>query len=143
MSFGNPSAGYSLAGEFQSSALPWVTSSIAPSGSTNALKFDFQSCTRFFTVTNLNPVGATGVLAIGFTAAGMSDANSNKYFLSGSQTLSAEIRVKTLYVMGQNAAVPFGLLAGLTAVPAANTPVITGSQVDVSTGNTVYWPGVW
>lgn len=137
MSLNNPNAGYNYAAEFQSSALPWVTSSIALSGT--ATRIDFLKASRFFTLTNTS---AGGVLAFGFTAAGMTDVNSNKYFLSASQTLTTEIRIKTLFVMGQNAAVPFSLLVGLTTMPAANVPLVTGSQVDVSTGATVTWPGV-
>ncbi len=142
MSFNNPTPGFGYSPEFQSSALPWVTSSIALSGASNALRIDFQMCTRFITLVNLSAAANGGVLAFGFTAAGMSDVNSNKYYLSASQTLTTELRVKTLFVMGQNTSVPFSMLAGLTSVPASNTPVVTGSQVDLSTGNTVYWPGV-
>ncbi len=138
MGLNNPVAGYSYAAEFQSSALPWVTSSLAASGS--ATRFDFQTATRFITLANLSTAG--GVLAFGFTAAGMSDTNSNKFYLSASQQLTIETRVKTLYVMGQNSAVSFSLFAGLTTVLAANTPVVTGSQTDLSTGNVVTWPGV-
>lgn len=141
MGLNNPTAGYSYAAEFQSSALPWVTSSIAASGS--ATRFDFQTSARFITLSNLALAGAGNpVLAFGFTAAGMNDVNSNKFFLSGSQQITLETRVKTLFVMGQNAACNFSLFAGLTTVLANNTPVVTGSQTDVSTGTTVFWPGV-
>lgn len=140
MGLNNPVAGYSYAAEFQSSALPWVTSSVAASGSANMTRFDFQTATRFITLSNTGT--SSQVLAFGFTALGMNDVNSNRFALSGSQQVTLETRVKTLYVMGLNGAVPFSLFAGLTTVLAANTPVVTGSQTDLSTGTVVTWPGV-
>lgn len=141
MGLNNPVAGFAYAAEFQSSAIPWVTSSVATSGSIT--RYDFAMCSRFFTLSNLGSSGPGGpVIAFGFTANGMSDLNSNKYFLSGSQTVTLEIRVKSLFIMGQNASTPYSLLAGLTTVLANNTPLLTGSQTDSSTGNLVFWPGV-
>lgn len=138
MGLNNPTAGYSYAAEFQSSGIPWVTSSIAASGS--ATQFQFQCATRFITVANTG--GANQTMAFGFTQNGMSDTNSNRYALSGSQSVTLELRCKTVFVMGLNSAVSFSLLAGLTTVLASNTPLLTGSQIDISSNTTASWPGV-
>lgn len=141
MGLNNPVAGFAYAAEFQSSAIPWVTSSVATSGSIT--RYDFFMCSRFLTISNLGASGPTGpVLAFGFTSNGMSDVNSNKFYLSGSQSITLELRVKALFIMGQNSSTPFSLMAGLTTVLAANTPLLTGSQTDLSSGATVFWPGV-
>ncbi len=132
MTFDNPKTGIGYAAEFQSSALPWVTSSAAPA-SGSPVRFDFPKVTRFITVVNLG--GST--LSFGFTRAGVVSTN-NKYVLSGSQTVTVEVRVKNLWLQGEGGTPAFSLFAGLTNVDANNMPLLSGTLADGSPG----WTGV-
>jgi len=144
MPLGNPKGGTGYAAEFQSSALPWVTSSIAPyaSGSYSPLEIDFQMVTRFFTVSNTG----TNVLSFGFTSNGVQHTG-NKYILSGSQSITCELRIKSLWFQGETGAAPFSLLAGLTTVSARDMMTLTGSSPSVTLGDGSVnpagsWPGI-
>ncbi len=132
MPLDNVKSGFGFAAEFQSSALPWVTSSIAPAAN-SPVRFDFPKVTRFITVSN------TGVstLSFGFTHSGVKSTN-NKFILSGSQTMTMEVRVKALWVQGEGGTPSFSLFAGLTTVPAGDMPVLSGTLPDSSAG----WSGV-
>jgi len=132
MPLDNPKGGIGYAAEFQSSALPWVTSSVAPSGSSAPLRFDFPKVTRFFTVSN---TGAN-TLSFGFTYNGVV-SSGNKYILSGSQSATFEIRIKSLWIQGESGPSAFSLMAGLTTIGARDMPLLTGSFPDGSA-----WPGV-
>lgn len=122
MPLGNPKGGAGYAAEFQSSALPWVTSSVAPSVG-SPLRLDFPKVTRFFTVAN---TGAN-TLSFGFTWAGVANS-SNKFILSGSQSATFELRVKSLWLQSESGTTTFSLMAGLTTVDARDWPELTGSS---------------
>lgn len=128
----NPSGGTGYAAEFQSSALPWVTSSTAPA-SGSPVRYDFGKVTRFITVSNL---GATP-LSFGFTRNGVILSN-NKYILSGSQTVTLEVRVKSLWLQAETGTPTFCLFAGLTNVDKKQMPLLSGTLADGSSG----WDGV-
>lgn len=55
MSLNNPQGGLGYAAEFQSSALPFVTSSTAPAAG-SPVRFDFPKVSRFITVTDRKSV---------------------------------------------------------------------------------------
>lgn len=128
----NPKGGIGYAAEFQSSALPWVTSSTAPSAG-SPVRFDFPKVSRFLIVSNL---GNT-TLSFGFTRNGVVLTN-NKYVLSGSQAITIETRVKQLWLQGEGGTPAFTLFAGLTNIDASAMPQLTGSLADGSQG----WVGV-
>ena len=131
----NPKGGIGYAAEFQSSALPWVTSSVAPniSGS-NPMRLDFPKITRFISFANHDAVSKE--LRIGFTRNGV--INSNYYLLDGGQQVTFEVRVKEIYVAGDTSGAPFTVLAGLTNIDSRNMPVMSGTLPDGTPG----WLGV-
>jgi hypothetical protein len=134
MPLDNPKGGFGYAGEFQSSALPWVTSSVAPA-SGSARCYEFPKVSRFITVTNL--ASATNTLSFGFTRSGVV-SSSNKYVLNAGQSITLELRVKQVWLQGENGTPAFNLLAGLTTVDAKDMPLLSGTLEDGSAG----WQGV-
>lgn len=120
----NPRSGISFASEFSSSALPWVTASIAPATG-SPTRFDFPRVSRFITVSN-HDATAANTLSVGFTRRGII-TSSNKFIVGGGQTLTFEIRVKEIYVQGEGGVPNFSIFAGLTNVDANAMPVLTGS----------------
>lgn len=131
----NPQGGMSYASEFQSSALPFVTSSQAPLYSDGVLRIDFPTVSRFITLVNHDSAGKH--LRIGFTRNGTTKGG-NYYTLDGGQSVTFELRVKTLYLAGDSSAPQFALCAGLTTVLARNYPQLSGTLDDGSVG----WSGV-
>lgn len=131
-----PSAGFSSAGEFQSSALPYVTSSQAPVAASDVLRIDFPKVTRFITISNYD--SAANKLRIGFTQNGVK--LSGNYFLiaGGGIPVTLELRVKSLFLAGDTTSPNFSLCAGLTSVDARHMPLLSGTLADGSAG----WNGV-
>lgn len=119
----NPKSGASFASEFSSSALPWVTASIAPA-SGSPTRFNFQRISRFITVAN-HDATPTNTLSVGFTRNGI--IGSNKFFIAGGQTMTFELRVKELYIQGEGGTPNFSVLAGLTNVDSSSMGILSGS----------------
>lgn len=134
MTFDNPKGGIGYAAEFQSSALPWVTSSTAPNAG-SPIKFEFPKVTRFITVACLGSAGQS--MSFGFTQRGVAISN-NKFVLSASQTVTIETRIKQLWLQGESGNPSYNIFAGLTNIDASNMPVLTGTFDNGSPG----WSGV-
>jgi hypothetical protein len=134
MPLDNPAAGFGYATEFQSSGLPWLTSSVAPAVG-SPLEFDFPKVTRFVCVSNTDS-NVAHTLSFGFTQAGV-QTSSNKYVLLGGQNALFEIRCTQMFLQGEAGTPTFSILAGLTTVDAKMMPVLTGSQAGVQ-----LWQGV-
>jgi len=129
----NPKSGYNSAAEFQSSALPWVTSSVAPTGVT--INIQLPKVSRFFTALNHGLSGSH--LRVGFTRNGVENGN---YFRldGGAPPIQFELRVKSIFIRADTVTVPFDLLVGLTNVDANNMPLLSGTLADGTPG----WSGV-
>lgn len=125
MPLGNPKSGFGHAGEFQSSALPYVTSSQAPLASGGALEIAFPNVTRVITVTNREAPGT--YLRVGFTRNGV-QTSGNYYLLNGGDTIVAELRIKSLFLAGHTTLAACSVLAGLTTVDARDMPLLSGSE---------------
>ena len=134
MTFDNPKGGIGYAAEFQSSALPWVTSSVAPAAG-SPVRFDFPKVTRFIMCTNRDS-GSTS-LSLGFTRNGVVNSN-NKFILMASQSISLEVRVKELWLQGESGTPVYSLFAGLTNIAASNMPLLSGTLSNGDPG----WSGV-
>jgi hypothetical protein len=134
MSLNNPSAGFNFAAEFQSSGLPWVTSSVAPAAGSPD-RFDFPLVTRFITVANL--ATATNTLSFGFTQSGVKNTN-NKFIVNPNQTVTVEIKTNRIWLQGENGTPSFSIIAGLTTVQSSEMPYLSGTLSDGSTG----WIGI-
>lgn len=134
MATDNPKAGLGYAAEFQSSALPFVTSSTAPAAG-SPVRFLFPKISRFIMVSNKDAT-VTNTLSFGFTRNGV--IGNNKFVVGGGQTVEVEIRAKELWLQGESATPVFSLLAGLTNIDATMMPVLTGTLPSGSPG----WSGV-
>ena len=135
MSLDNPRGGLGYAAEFQSSALPFVTQSVALSYSVGPQRWDFPKVSRFIGVTNNGTAGQ--FLRIGFTRNGVT--GSNYYLVDGGQQSNFEFRVTSLYVISDGIAAPrYSLAVGLTNIDAIEMPRLSGSLPDGTAG----WIGV-
>jgi hypothetical protein len=135
MALDNPKGGMGYAAEFQSSALPWVTSSTAPSAS-SPVRYDFPKLTRFITVYNRDTT-TTNTLSFGFTRRGVVSSN-NKYILNGGKSETLELRVKSIYLQGETGNPPFSVCAGLTNIDASVMPLLSETLSNGDAG----WLGV-
>src|SRR5579885_1297300 len=133
MPLGNPQGGAGYAAEFQSSALPWLTSSIAPAAP-NPMKISFVMVTRFITITNND---ASNPLQFCVTYNGMKSSVVNFYTLAKGASLTLEWRITQMFVQGSGGTAAFSLAAGLTTIPPQNFYNVTGSGSDGTK-----WPGV-
>ena len=124
MSLNNVVLGEGYVPAYQISATPFVTSSVVTLGSTTQINFD--TVTKFFSVKNNG--APTSVIAVAFTQNGLKTTNANFFVLSGSETLTADIRTDRLFVSGVVGSSNFSVLAGLTQVPVKNFLTITGSN---------------
>jgi len=131
----NPKGGIGYAAEFQSSALPWVTSSTSPAAG-SPVRFDFPKVTRFITVVNRDAT-FTNTISFGFTRAGVVSTN-NKYVLMGGQSITLELRVKELYLQGETGTPAYSVCAGLTNIDKNNMPILTGTLPSGDAG----WAGI-
>lgn len=134
MTLDNPKGGIGYAAEFQSSALPWVTASVAPNISGGMLRLDFPKVTRFLSFANRELT--TNQLRIGFTRNGMS--NGFYYLLDGGQQVTLELRVKEVYVAGDSSTIKFAVCAGLTNINARDMPLLSGTLPSGDPG----WTGI-
>lgn len=122
MPLDNPQAGTGYAAEFQSSALPWVTSSVAAIGDPQRLNFDHVS--RFITV--LNNGAGTDKLGFGFTFNGTT--GSNFFQLNAGQSVTVELRVAEMYIKAISGTPAYSVCAGMTTVPVKFMGQLTGSD---------------
>lgn len=134
MPLDNPQGGFGYAGEFQSAALPWVTSSITPA-SGSPIEYAFPFVTRFISITNLD---ATKTMSAGFTRNGITKTN-NKVIIPAGVTLQFEWRVKSVFIQGESASGgAFNLSVGLTTILSRNMSQLSGTLDDGTPG----WTGV-
>ena len=111
--------GFNYTPAYQVSGLPYLTSSTAASGTPVYLQFPF--------ITRTITIGATGgATTFAFTANGL--AGSNKYTVASGQSVTFEFRVKEMWITGST----FCVAAGLTGIPTASVPTLTGSVVTSS-----------
>ena len=90
MPYNNIQPGQNYSAELQSSALPWVTSSIAPVSSTLAISF--PRVTRFLTISN-NDAAFSSSLNIWFSElSNTNESYTEKYTLHGTQTITLETK---------------------------------------------------
>ena len=113
-----PNPGYNDVPAYLASGLPYVTASAA---TTTPLKITFPYITKFITIK------AGGGLDVGFTTFGTS--GTNHYSMANGQYLTFDVRVKEIYLKKPSGGgtVSFYLLAGLTGIPTASIPTLTGS----------------
>lgn len=124
MSMNYPVWGEGYVPAYQVSSVPYVTSSTLSNGEIKTI--EFGSVSKFLIIRNM---GATSTaIAVGFTRAGLTQAKSNYFILSGSESFSAEIRTDRIFLSGSVSSTTFSVVAGLTAIPARSFTVLTESN---------------
>jgi len=119
-----PFVGENYTPAYQISAVPFVTSSNIALGQVKELSFNLVS--RFLVIKNTGPTSS--VLSVAFTENGLKTANSNYFYLSGSESFSAELRTDKIFLSGSAGAPTYMVVAGLTYVPVKNFLTLTGSN---------------
>lgn len=126
----NPKPGFFSAAEFQIAALPWLTSSIAPTAG-SPVRFDFEKITKYITIANRDTT-ASNSLSIAFTRNGIISGSGGigqqKFILNGNETVTFDVRVKALWLQGEGGTPAFSVFAGLTTIDAGMMPELSGSN---------------
>ena len=133
---GGYGVGVNNVGSYQVSGIPWVSASVtvpahsdAEGGSKGTVstgattKIEFPYVTKFVTVRH-DPTGSTYVIGnnngirVGFSAAGaVGGPNRNYFVLSGSESITLEIKTKEIYLVSCNDLVKEAtVIAGLTNI---------------------------
>lgn len=133
-----PTNGINHTPSYQTSGIPYVTSSAAnevPDGS--AVELTFPYVTKFFKVKNIDPDHS---LRVGFTAHGVNATETANYFTlaAGVSSDVLEIRCKSLFFAGVGGTSGFEVIAGLTPISYTQ---LTGSNT-ITGSNSVYSEGV-
>lgn len=125
MPFQPPSSGLSNTAEYMTSGLPWVSSSVIPSGSTWTIEFPYV--TNHLTVHNA--ASSASQLAVGFTFSG--SRGTNRFLVDSSalidEAFEQDIRVTKIYLTALTNNVTASVFAGLTTIQAKYFPTLTGS----------------
>jgi hypothetical protein len=123
-----PEPGIKSVGEYQVSAIPFVTSSAL--SATETREISFPKFTRFVIVRNQDAT-STNTMALGFTQNGVQGnpaSNSNYITLAGGESISVDVRVKSVFVSASVGTPPFEVFAGLTDIPPNAFLTLTGSN---------------
>ena len=110
---------------YQTSALPYVTSSYISSGEVH--RYEFPYVTRFIDIVNRG-AGPSDVISIGFTENGILNTG-NFVSIDRGASVNEEVRTTQLFVscsVGTN--INYQLFCGLTVIPAKNFLLLTGSN---------------
>ena len=130
-----PNSGPNFAPAYQVSGTPYVTCSLEVG--TTPIKISFPQATRWIMVSMQD--AADSQLRIGFSENGVKATETRNYFLlqgvtTGdaefyNQTPRLELRCKELFIRSEAGAIDkVSVLAGLSTVPAAQFPVLTGTM---------------
>mgnify|MGYP001458612972 CR=1 FL=1 len=127
-----PSPGWNWTAEYQTSGIPFVTSSFGVD--TNPRRIDFDFVTRDITIDN----AGTDSLRVGFSHNGVNGTGGDNYFLvRANTTVTFEVRVKNVFLRANSSTTNCSLLAGCTTIPAKQMPHLSGSM-----SGSINWRGV-
>jgi len=130
-------AGIASVGQYQMSAIPYVTSSItAPKLGTAPLEISFPRITNFVTIRNTVPSGSMPehTLRVGFSSLGTSGSanfvysTQNYLTLRNGESYTGEWRVSKIYLLGDTEIdggaleSSASIIAGLTAISTSSAP---------------------
>ena len=133
MSLGNTGEGFNWTNAYLSSAMPWVTGSVATSLS-DATKFSFPKVTKYVKVL------AQGDHRVGFTPNGIT--GSNFFTVLSGTTVEFNVRVSEIYVLAMGVVGTVDIFAGLTLIDKTATSVLTSSTDEFSELPGSGWLGV-
>lgn len=113
------SVGLNNVGSYQVSVRPYLTSSLAIPASGTVFHIQFESVTKFVTITNTIPASSpTADLRFGFSENGVKGISDNNYaVLSNGESYTGDFKVTSLYLMGDSVApCSASVVAGLTGI---------------------------
>ena len=137
MSINWPKNGINHTPSYQTSGIPYVTSSADDEVSSSAaLELTFPYVTKFFQVTNTDDAHG---LRVGFTENGVNSNPTANYFILNAQSssMTLDIRCTRLYFRGEGGPASFSVVAGLTPIEhtaLSGSTAITGSSTIYSAG---------
>ena len=112
--------GLGSVGAFQSSAVPFLSSSIEiPSNTSDPISIEFTTVTKFIIITNQSdPSSPDRPIRFGFSANGVTGAVNNNYVvLENGETFEADFKVSRVYLISDTVHNATGsVVAGLTGV---------------------------
>jgi hypothetical protein len=119
-SFNKYSMGLGHVGSFQTSARPFLSSSLnIPDNTSDPLVIQFDTVSRFIVISN-NSLASDPArpFRFGFSANGVAGAVNNNYIiLSNGETFEAEFKVSEVYLISNTAFAATGsVVAGLTGI---------------------------
>tara|TARA_A100001515_G_scaffold139217_1_gene133636 strand:- start:112 stop:597 length:486 start_codon:yes stop_codon:yes gene_type:complete len=132
--FKHPSPGLGAVGQYQLGGIPFVSSSIVvPPGGNEPIEIKFPYVTKFVTVQN-TATGSEKPLRVGFSSIGVTGSytstyplidKNNFFVLDNGESYTGEFRVRSVYLLGANEAMPTrialattaSIIAGLTGIP--------------------------
>jgi len=110
--------GLNNVGNYQVSGIPFASSSIvAPTGSNTPLEITFPSVTKFVIVKNTNSTSAT--LRVGFSSNGVK-SGKNYITLAKDESFCGDLKLTSIFLLGDSAAVTCSVAAGLTGITGYN-----------------------
>lgn len=127
----NPEGGFGSAAEYQSSGLPWVTSSV---GSSTPQRWQFPKVTRCVTIRNTT-TSPGAYVQVGFTQNGVQ--GTNRFSIPAGQQELFEVRCKEIWISAISGSAEYSIFAALTTIPARGMPLLTGSLNGIA-----QWDGV-
>lgn len=108
-------------GSYQTSGIPWVTSSLTvPASGSNPLEISFPQVTKSLIVKNAS--SGSVQIRVGFSNNGVINT-SNYFLLSADESFAADLRITKLYLMSNNGTVATAsVIAGLTGILCSELP---------------------
>lgn len=114
-----PKAGLGNVASYQTSGIPWISSSAAPS-SGDIVEFNFPKVTRFIQLRNKS---SSSALRFGFDQERMRYSTGDYGILLGGETITIEVRSVDFFVMSDDSSdIPFNLAVGLTSIERQEYP---------------------
>lgn len=139
-----PKPGLGNVGSYQTSGIPWVSSSLAPS-SGDIIEFNFPKVTRFIQIKNRS---SSSTLRFGFDQDRMRYSTGDYGLLLAGESITLEIRAINLFIMSHNSIdVPVNVSAGLTSIQGNEYPenllispisLLTEQNINITTENEDY-----
>ena len=119
--FQNYTPGLGSVGQYQTSGIPWVSSSVnVPAFGHTPHQIDFYNITKFITISNTN-TGANAPMRFGFSEMGVtgSVATAQNYIvLDNGESYTGEFRVGSVFLLADTTTgTTASIAAGLTGIP--------------------------
>lgn len=118
MPLNHPKSGVNYIAEFQTSPIPWITSSAVPTGSSMHVAFD--RVTKWVSIKNNT---SASVVAVGVTQNGL-EKTHNYFPLNGGETVQLDWRLIHLWLSASVGAPNVSIYAGMTGINRQESDVL-------------------